>query len=288
MGASITSEDDSASERDTPRESGPSHTSSTTQQRATKNDSNDNHHNHHHHHHHHRKKPKTDHTELLQRIPGDKTVVFVPLFDHTDNSFSGGCFLWTAVAGRLMNLDDDLSYLRAFANSIMSQVARISAQKNEAAKTTFIASISHELRSPLHGILGAAEFLADTSADSFQAGLVSSISTCGKTLLDTLNHVLDYSKINRLGRTRRRKPADKEQVISGISSDSLDSLSLTAVVDLSALVEEVIDAIVIGHTFKQVPNASMPDDGAKSLGVGKLAPTPHVSLAREEPVSVLV
>ncbi|KAH7030588.1 uncharacterized protein B0I36DRAFT_362424 [Microdochium trichocladiopsis] len=252
-GATITSEDDSASERETPLEPG------SKLQIPLSHD----HNNHHerlphsrHHHHRARRKPQADHTELLQRIPGAKTVIFVPLIDHTENSFSGGYFLWTSVAGRLITLDTDLSYLRAFANSIMSQVARISAQKNEAAKTTFIASMSHELRSPLHGILGAAEFLTDTSADSFQAGLISSISTCGKTLLDTLNHVLDYSKINRLGRSRRRRSTNKEDEPSrggAISSDSLDSLNLTAVIDLSALVEEVVDAIVTGHTFKALP-----------------------------------
>jgi len=294
LGASITSEDDSASDRDTPRGESAipnADASSRNHRGSNKNQRGPQQHQEQHGQPRSRRKPKTDHTELLQRIPGAKMVVFVPLFDHAENSFSGGCFLWTSVAGRLMNLDEDLSYLRAFANSIMSQVARISAQKNEAAKTTFIASMSHELRSPLHGILGAAEFLADTSADSFQAGLVSSISTCGKTLLDTLNHVLDYSKINRLGRSRRRRAvgADSaESATGGISSDSLDSLNLTAVVDLSALVEEVIDAIVTGHTFKQTPSISTPDVPGKSSTLSKLAPTPHVSLARDEPVSVLV
>lgn len=54
--------------------------------------------------------------------------------------------LWTSVTGRMMSLDSDLSYLRAFGNCIISEVVRVNMQKNEAAKTTFIASMSHELR----------------------------------------------------------------------------------------------------------------------------------------------
>ena len=130
-----------------------------------------------------RKAPLMDHKELLKKIPGAKVVIFLPLYDHAEERLIAGCFLWTSAAGRMMGHDDDLSYLRAFGNSIMSEVMRINTQKNEAAKTTFIASMSHELRSPLHGILGAAEFLRDTAQDSFQSALISSIGTCGKTLL---------------------------------------------------------------------------------------------------------
>lgn len=225
-GAGISSEDDSASDRD-----------STKPGKG--------------------RKLRMDHKELLKKIPGAKAVVFVPLYDYTEDRLAGGCFLWTSVTGRLMNLDEDLSYLRAFSNSIMSQVARINTQKNEAAKTTFIASMSHELRSPLHGILGASEFFRDTPLNSYQAGLIASITTCGKTLLDTLNHVLDYSKINRLGRMQLRRSAKQNKLLK-LSTDSLDSLNITTAADLAILVEEVVDATSAGHSFKVAPEGVSP------------------------------
>ncbi|OHE92457.1 hsp90-like protein [Colletotrichum orchidophilum] len=215
-----------------------------------------------------RRKVKMVHEELLKKIPGAKTVVFVPLFDYSEDRLAGGCFLWTSVTGRMMNLDQDLSYLRAFSNSIMTQVGRINSQKNEAAKTTFIASMSHELRSPLHGILGSAELLQDTSTDAYQSGLISSIATCGKTLLDTLNHVLDYSKINRLGRAQMRRRAKQNQSRPvAITSDSLESLSMSSVVDLAVLVEEVVDAIAAGHAFKKLIGAGSLDGPKPSISV---------------------
>jgi len=192
-----------------------------------------------------------DHKELLRKIPGAKSVMFLPLYDFAEEKLMAGCFLWTAVTGRMMNLDDDLSYLHAFGNSIMSEVARINVQKNEAAKTTFIASMSHELRSPLHGILGASEFLIDTATDSYQSGLITSIITCGKTLLDTLNHVLDYSKINKLGRAHMRRAAEQSRVVR-LASESLESINLTSEVDLGVLVEEVVEAVTAGHSFKKL------------------------------------
>lgn len=57
-----------------------------------------------------------------------------------------GCSIWTSTAGRLMNPENELPYLKAFGNSIMSEISRVKATKSDIAKTTFIASISHELR----------------------------------------------------------------------------------------------------------------------------------------------
>ncbi|KAM0720642.1 hypothetical protein Q7P37_004779 [Cladosporium fusiforme] len=199
------------------------------------------------------RKRRMDHKELLKKIPGAKTVVFIPLYDHSEERLMAGCFLWTSVTGRMMSLDADLSYLRAFGNCIVSEVTRVNMQRNEAAKTTFIASMSHELRSPLHGILGAAEFLADTASDAYQSGLITSIVTCGRTLLDTLNHVLDYSKINKLGRAQMRRHAKQNKLVNLSSDSSLESLSMTGEIDLGTLVEEVAEAVSAGHAFKKLP-----------------------------------
>ncbi|EME78130.1 uncharacterized protein MYCFIDRAFT_94454, partial [Pseudocercospora fijiensis CIRAD86] len=200
------------------------------------------------------RKRQMDHKELLKNIPGAKTVAFLPLYDHSEEKLVAGCFLWSSTVGRIA-LDADLSHLRAFGNCIVGEVIRMNMQRNEAAKTTFIASMSHELRSPLHGILGAAEFLAETTADAYSAGLVNSIVTCGKTLLDTLNHVLDYSKINKLGKTQMRRRARQNKPVSLTSDSTLDSLNMTADVDLGILVEEVAEAVTAGHTFKKLPGA---------------------------------
>jgi hypothetical protein len=124
-----------------------------------------------------KKKMRMSHERLLKNLPGVKNLIFLPLWDYIEEKMIAGCFLWTSSTGRMMNLDDDLSYLRAFGNTIMSEVWRMNALKDDRAKTTFIASMSHELRSPLHGILGSVEFLQETANDAYQAGLVR-ISQC--------------------------------------------------------------------------------------------------------------
>ncbi|KNG50319.1 histidine kinase g7 [Stemphylium lycopersici] len=189
-------------------------------------------------------------TEFLKVLPKVRSLIFLPLWDPSSERWIAGGFIWTTQAGRLMSPDNELPYLQAFGNSVTSEVARLNAQKADRAKTTFIASISHELRSPLHGILGSVEFLRETVASAYQESLVSSIETCGKTLLDTIDHVLDYAKINKLQKANaaqksrgpgrnRRLPADNS--ILGVTSD----------VDLAQLVEEVCDTVCAGHTFRK-------------------------------------
>jgi len=109
-----------------------------------------------------RKKPTLRRTiadDILRQLPGVRSVIFIPLWDANSDRWLSGLFLWTNQTGRLIDAEDELPYLKAFANSITSEFARINGMFSERAKTTFIASISHELRSPLHGILGSIEFL---------------------------------------------------------------------------------------------------------------------------------
>jgi signal transduction histidine kinase len=195
-------------------------------------------------------------TEFLKVLPNVRTLIFLPLWDPASERWVAGGFIWTTQAGRLMSPENELPYLQAFGNSITSEVARLTAQKADKAKTTFIASISHELRSPLHGILGSVEFLRDTVASPYQESLVSSIETCGKTLLDTIDHVLDYAKINKLRRSASsRKKQRSEGRQKRLPADN-SILGVTADFDLAQLVEEVCDTVCAGHTFRKTQNAN--------------------------------
>jgi PAS domain S-box-containing protein len=62
-------------------------------------------------------------------------------------------------------------------------------------RTEFIASVSHELRSPIHGILGLAELLASADLDEGARQLAQSIGRATETLRMVLDDILDYSKI---------------------------------------------------------------------------------------------
>ena len=99
-----------------------------------------------------------------------------------------GCLVWTTDSKRLLD-EEDLAYFSVFGHSVMAELSRIELMTADNAKSDFISSISHELRSPLHGILGCAELLRETLNSPSQKELISMVEICGKTLLDTMNHL---------------------------------------------------------------------------------------------------
>jgi PAS domain S-box-containing protein len=75
-------------------------------------------------------------------------------------------------------------------------VARDKAVEASQAKSRFLATVTHDLRTPLHGILGYAELLTlEGHLAAAQLGRLEAIATAGNGLLDTINAVLDMSQI---------------------------------------------------------------------------------------------
>ncbi|MBT0959457.1 response regulator [Alphaproteobacteria bacterium KMM 3653] len=63
------------------------------------------------------------------------------------------------------------------------------------AKTEFLANVSHEVRTPLNGVIGMAQELSETEMTQDQRALVEVILSSGNLLLTTINDVLDLSKV---------------------------------------------------------------------------------------------
>jgi hypothetical protein len=129
---------------------------------------------------------KSDAKFLSRHFPGVRQLLFVPLWDAGRSRWLSGCFAWSTEPTRILSKQSELAFLTAFGNSVMAECSRIDTEIADQKKGDFIGSISHELRSPLHGILASAEFLGDEELTGFEKGLVETIDSCGRTLLDTI------------------------------------------------------------------------------------------------------
>ncbi|KAI0121972.1 hypothetical protein F4814DRAFT_407100 [Daldinia grandis] len=187
--------------------------------------------------------------ELLNSIPDAKWLVFLPLFNYAQGQWFAAGFIW-GDDFKMGDPDDALPYFKTFGSCMMSEVASMEVLNTNIAKSTFIASISHDLRSPLHGMLGSLEFLEDTMTSAYQMSLIGAIETCGKTLLDTIDHLLDYAKINNLNRASTRFSSSKERRAWKDSRDVGEPLSTNF--DLALLLEEVVEAVFAGQTFRKI------------------------------------
>lgn len=72
---------------------------------------------------------------------------------------------------------------------------RQAAAEASEAKSRFIATVSHEVRTPLNGIIGTADFLSDTHLSTEQRGYVTVLQQAADVLLGLINDVLDFSKL---------------------------------------------------------------------------------------------
>jgi hypothetical protein len=129
---------------------------------------------------------KSDARFLSIHFPGVRQLLFVPLWDNSRTRWLSGCCVWSTESTRILSKQNELSFLTAFGNSVMAECSRIDTEIADQKKGDFIGSISHELRSPLHGILASAEFLGEEVSTAFEKGLVETIDSCGRTLLDTI------------------------------------------------------------------------------------------------------
>lgn len=91
---------------------------------------------------------------------------------------------------KLADANDELSTLNK--NLVL---ARDQALEASSLKSSFVANISHELRTPVTGVMGMNELLMRTELTPHQKDLASSIQEAAKSLHLIVNDILDLSKI---------------------------------------------------------------------------------------------
>ncbi|KAI8259504.1 hypothetical protein K4K58_002561 [Colletotrichum sp. SAR11_239] len=191
-----------------------------------------------------------------------RSIAVIPLWDVQKQRWFAGGFACTKTATRVLTIEGELSYLRAFGAVVMSEVDRINTRLVDKAKTDLLSSLSHELRSPLHGIILGTELLRDTPLDAFQGETLVSVENCGRTLLETIDHLLDWSKINNFigSHSKRRRSSIGDRGLRGRDEKAnieAGMMSISSNVEIDVLAEEVVDSVCAGFSYQRMSVAQL-------------------------------
>lgn len=147
-------------------------------------------------------------------------------------------------------------------NAKILQVAKNQAEAANQAKSTFIANMSHEFRTPLNAIIGFSELMQQNSTFSAQQQeYLKIINRSGKSLLNMINNILEISKIEAgvnliesvyLSATQTSELYLSE-LQSEITSQNLKIMSTEWIASLHQAAIEV-DADTIFQLIERIPN----------------------------------
>ena len=91
------------------------------------------------------------------------------------------------------------------------------AQYLSEAKSRFVATMSHEMRTPLHGILGLARLMAERERHPEDTHRLALIRSSGEHLVSVINDVLDFSRMESSGLPIHRQPFDLHALVREVA-----------------------------------------------------------------------
>jgi len=141
------------------------------------------------------------HTEFRSTIEGVRRWIRADLVAHREDD---GGVVWSGYWA-------DASVEHARAEELAR--ARDTAEAASRAKDNFLAMMSHEIRTPMNGVLGLVEVLENTPLNPDQSQMLGMIQDSASALLQILDDLLDYSKIEAGRLTIESTPIDLRELV---------------------------------------------------------------------------
>jgi signal transduction histidine kinase len=127
--------------------------------------------------------------------------------------------------------------------------ALVAAEAAAAAKGRFVANISHEMRTPLNGIIGFSNLIAEKFSDSETSEQISLIRASAGGLLQLINNILDYSKLDAAHLSLENRAFNLPQLLNEVERMFSIQAHQTDV-NVSVIIDDKLPKMVIGDQFR--------------------------------------
>ena len=168
--------------------------------------------------------------------------------------------------------------------------AKSAAESANAAKSAFLANMSHEIRTPLNVIMGMSHLIRRGGLTPEQSVRLDKLLGASQHLLQTLDAVLDLSKIEAGKFALEAKPVRLESIVGNVVSmmrERADAKQLQLVLSTEALLPDLLgdSARLQQALLNLTANAvKFTDKGSVTVNVRKVQETPDSVLIRFEVV----
>ena len=218
----------------------------------------------------------------LQRLAVDPELAHIPDIVRQLNVFYAFLLTLIAMALPISTIVSERRRLvmRLEARTLAAQIARRQAEAADAAKSRFLALMSHEMRTPLHGVVGYAEVLSRRSGLPREARhQVEEIQRSGAALLTLVEDVLEVSRGDAIACLDTIDPAQLLDQVVAASSDCAASKDLPVRVSILPGAEALL--LADHRRLRQILHRLV-SNAVKFTAEGEIA----VSIGREGPLTV--
>lgn len=155
------------------------------------------------------------------------------------------------------NNKDNISYMYTFQDinktktmeiQLRDQQLRLEQAYNH--KSIFLANFSHELRSPIHGVMGMLTLLEDTPLTQEQTDYINMIKECSFNLMTIISDILDYSKLEIGKITLDNKPMNLRSECIEPVNDMIISRIVEKGIEYTYNIENDVNPCIIGDPVR--------------------------------------